>query len=74
MREREMTTMANLIANLIGKSTRRSLDRIKVHMRRALDIGITREEILEMIMEVYPFSGWPVSVEAIRVAKAVFSA
>ena len=67
LRERTMITMAALIA-------RRFSDRLKAHLHYALDIGITREEILETIMQVTPFSGWPVGVEAICVAKDVFAA
>jgi len=66
LRERTMVTMACLIA-------RRFNDRLKAHMHWALNIGLSREEILEVIMQVTPFSGWPVGVEAIRVAKDVFS-
>ncbi|MFC1909632.1 carboxymuconolactone decarboxylase family protein [Chloroflexota bacterium] len=66
LRERTMVTMACLIA-------RRFSDRLKAHMRWALNIGLSREEILEVIMQVTPFSGWPVGIEAIRVAKDVFS-
>ncbi|MFC1909530.1 carboxymuconolactone decarboxylase family protein [Chloroflexota bacterium] len=66
LRERTMVTMACLIA-------RRFSDRLKTHMRWALNIGLSREEILEVILQVTPFSGWAVGVEAIRVAKDAFS-
>ncbi len=66
LRERVMVEMGALIA-------RRFSDRLKRHMRYAIKIGVTREEILETIMQVTPFSGWAVGVEAIRVAKEVFS-
>jgi len=66
LRERTMVTMACLIARRFG-------DRLKAHMHHALNIGLSREEILEVIMQTTAFSGWPVGVEAIRVAKDVFS-
>jgi len=49
-------------------------DWLKAYLYYTLDIGIAREEILETIMQVTPFSGWAVGVEAIRVAKDIFAA
>jgi len=43
------------------------------HMNRALNIGLSREEVIEIILQVAPYGDWPVGVEAIRVAKDVFS-
>ena len=60
-----MVTIGALIA-------RRFNDRLKKHIRFALKLGITKEEILETIIQVTPFTGWPVGVEAIRVAKSTF--
>ncbi|MFC1909431.1 carboxymuconolactone decarboxylase family protein [Chloroflexota bacterium] len=67
LRERTMVTMAAFVA-------RRFNDRLKAHIRHALNIGLSREEILELIMQVTPFSGWAIGTEAIRAAGDVFSA
>jgi 4-carboxymuconolactone decarboxylase len=64
-RERDMLTLAALVACRFG-------DRLRAHIAGALDNGISREEILEIIMQVTPFSGWPVGVEALRIASEVF--
>jgi 4-carboxymuconolactone decarboxylase len=42
-------------------------------MRWALNNGITREEILEIIMHVAHYGGWPCGVNAIKVAHEVFA-
>ncbi|MFC1908634.1 carboxymuconolactone decarboxylase family protein [Chloroflexota bacterium] len=42
-------------------------------MRWALNNGVTREGILEIIMHVAHYGGWPCGVNAIHVAKEVFA-
>ena len=42
-------------------------------MSYALNIGISKEEILEMFTHVAHYAGWPTGVNASRVAKEVFS-
>jgi 4-carboxymuconolactone decarboxylase len=42
-------------------------------MRWALNNDISREAVLEVIMHVAHFRGWPAGINAIRVAKEVFS-
>lgn len=64
VRERALVDMGALTA-------RRFSDRLKEKIKFALSIGITREEILETIMQVTPFAGWPVGVEAIRAAEDI---
>lgn len=65
-RERSMITMAAFL-------TRRFYDRLKAEMRYALNIGVSRENILEVILQATPFAGWPAGVGAISVAKEAFS-
>jgi len=45
---------------------------LAIHIRGALNIGITREEILEIIMHVGVYAGMPTAVEGIKVAREVF--
>lgn len=66
-REKALIVMAVLIAGRFGK-------RLHSQILNSLDLGITKEEILETIMQVTPFAGWPIGVEAILVAKATFEA
>ncbi len=65
LRDRSMITMVAL--TVLGKP-----EELKGHMGYALNIGITKEEILEMIMHVAHYAGWPTGVNALRVAKEVF--
>ncbi len=66
LRDRSIMTMVTLTT--LGRS-----EELKVHMGYALNIGISREEILEMLMHVAHYAGWPAGVSALRVAKEVFS-
>lgn len=66
LRDRSIMTMVTLTT--LGRS-----EELKVHMGYALNLGISREEILEMLMHVAHYAGWPAGVSALRVAKEVFS-
>ena len=45
---------------------------MKVHIRGALNVGISREKIEEMMIHLANYGGWPVGVNGLRIAKEVF--
>lgn len=47
-------------------------DELKGHLQRALDNGVTKEEIGGMITHLAFYAGWPTAVNAGRVAIEVF--
>ena len=47
-------------------------DQLRGHLWRALDNGVTREEIIELITHLAFYAGWPNAGTAARVAKQVF--
>ena len=47
-------------------------EQLRGHIRRALDNGVTKEEIGEMITHLAFYAGWPSAMSAARVAKQVF--
>ena len=61
---RSMITMAALMA--LGRAPE-----LKVHMRGALNLGITPGEIKELIIHLSQYSGVPTAVEAIRTFREV---
>jgi 4-carboxymuconolactone decarboxylase len=63
-RDRSLITVASLIALY-------RTDQLRGHIRRALDNGVTREEIGEVITHMAFYSGWPTAANAARVAKEV---
>ena len=42
------------------------------HMKRALDNGLTRDELIEAITHLAFYSGWPTAATAIGIARNVF--
>jgi 4-carboxymuconolactone decarboxylase len=64
-RDRSLITVAALTALYRA-------DQLRGHIRRALDNGVTREEIGEVITHMAFYSGWPTAANAVRIAKEVF--
>ncbi|HEX2139056.1 MAG TPA: carboxymuconolactone decarboxylase family protein [Woeseiaceae bacterium] len=63
-RDRSLITVATLIATYRP-------EQLKGHLQRALDNGVTREEISEMITHLAFYAGWPAAMSAALVATAV---
>ena len=43
------------------------------HIRGALNVGCTREEILEIILQMAVYGGFPAALEAVKTAATVFA-
>jgi 4-carboxymuconolactone decarboxylase len=48
-------------------------EQLRGHLQRALDNGVTTEELGEMITHVAFYAGWPSAVSAATIAREVFS-
>lgn len=66
LKTREMLTVAAL--TVIGYAQAE----LKDHIRGALNVGCTREEILEIILQMAIYAGFPAALEAMKTAAAVF--
>jgi 4-carboxymuconolactone decarboxylase len=66
-RDRSLITVASLIA--LYRS-----NELKFHLSKALENGVTRDEIIEMITHLAFYSGWPTASTAIGIAREVFAA
>lgn len=64
-RDRSLITVATLVALY-------RTDQLRGHIRRALDNGVTKDEISEVITHMAFYSGWPTAANAVQVAKQVF--
>jgi 4-carboxymuconolactone decarboxylase len=64
-RDRSLITVATLIA---GYRT----NELPHHLKRALDNGVTREELIEVITHLAFYAGWPVANTAVTIARRVF--
>ena len=65
-RDRSLITVTALVALY-------RTNELPSHLRRALENGLTREEIVEAITHLAFYSGWPNAVSALTTAKTVFS-
>lgn len=64
-RDRSLITVASLI------SLYRS-NELPFHLRKALENGVTRDEIVEAITHLAFYSGWPTAATALAIARQVF--
>jgi 4-carboxymuconolactone decarboxylase len=47
---------------------------LKEHIQGAMNVGCTREEILEIILQMAVYAGFPAALEAVKTAASVFGA
>lgn len=64
-RDRSVVTVSALVA---GYRT----NELPFHMKRALENGVTRDELIEAITHLAFYSGWPTANSALAVARRVF--
>jgi len=64
-RDRSLITVASLIALY-------RTNELPFHLRKALDNGISRDELIEVITHLAFYSGWPTASSAVSIARRVF--
>ncbi len=67
LRSREIATVAALTA--LGNAT----PQLKVHIGAALHVGLTQDEIVEVIMQMAVYAGFPAALNGVFAAKEVFA-
>jgi 4-carboxymuconolactone decarboxylase len=65
-RDRSLVTISALVA--LNRT-----EQLSFHLNRALENGVTRDEIVEAITHLAFYSGWPTAVSAALRAKDVFN-
>ena len=65
-RDRSLVTVSQLAA--LGKT-----EELKAHLRGALNVGLTREELVEMLMQTAVYAGVPAAVNALNAAAEVLA-
>jgi len=65
-RDRSLATVAALVAM-------NRPDQLRFHLGYAVQNGVKKEELIEVITHLAFYSGWPNAMSAIMVAKEVFS-
>jgi len=66
LKSREIAAVAALTA--LGNAA----PQLKFHINGALNVGCTREEIIEVIIQVCIYAGFPAALNGMSVAKEVF--
>ena len=66
LRQRELVVIASL-ATMGGCDAQ-----LETHVHGALNVGLTKAEIVEAVMTLVPFAGFPKALNAIAIVKRVF--
>lgn len=67
LRSREIATLAALTA--LGHA----IPQLEWHVGAALNVGLSRQEVKEVIMQMAVYAGFPASLNAMQAAKRVFA-
>lgn len=67
LRSREVATIAALTA--MGTAA----PQLKVHIRAGLNVGLGREKIVEIIMQMAVYAGFPAALNGLSVAREAFA-
>ncbi len=65
-RDRSLITVAALVA--LNRP-----DQLRFHLGKAVENGVKREELIELITHLAFYSGWPNAISAIMIAREEFS-
>ncbi len=68
LKTRELAAVSAMAA--VGSKTARTP--MQVHVRAAINVGATREEIIETLLNLVPYVGYPIVETALRAANEVF--
>lgn len=67
LRSREIAVVAALTA--LGNAA----PQLKVHIQAAMNVGVTKNEIVEVIMQMAVYAGFPAALNGLFAAKEVFA-
>jgi 4-carboxymuconolactone decarboxylase len=65
-RDRSLITVATLVALY-------RTNELSFHLKRALENGVTRDELVELITHLAFYAGWPPASTAVAIARQVFA-
>jgi len=65
-RDRSLATVSALVAM-------NRTEQLTFHIQRAIENGVTKEELVEVITHLAFYSGWPTAMSAMMIAKQVLN-
>lgn len=67
LKSREIATIASLVTLGCAK------EQLKVHIQAGLNVGLSKEEIIEVIIQMSVYCGFPKALNGLFVAKEIFN-
>ena len=64
-RDRSLVTVASLVSQYRSNE-------LPFHLKKALENGVSRDELIELITHLAFYSGWPTASTALAIARRVF--
>ena len=64
-RDRSLVTVASLVSQYRSNE-------LPFHLKKALENGVSRDELVELITHLAFYSGWPTASTALAIARRVF--
>lgn len=64
-RDRSLVTVASLVSQYRSNE-------LPFHLKKALENGVSRDELVELITHLAFYSGWPTASTALTIARRVF--
>jgi 4-carboxymuconolactone decarboxylase len=65
-RDRSLVTVATLVALY-------RTNELPFHLKRAIENGVTKDELIELITHLAFYAGWPAANTAVTIARQVFA-
>ena len=65
-RDRSLITVATLVALY-------RTNELPFHLKKALENGVTKDELIELITHLAFYSGWPTANSAVAIARKIFA-
>ncbi len=65
-RDRSLITVASLMSLYRGNE-------LPFHLRKALENGVTRAEIIELVTHLAFYAGWPTAASALAIIRPIFA-
>ncbi len=65
-RDRSLITVMTLVALY-------RTNELRFHLKKALEHGVTKDELVELITHLAFYSGWPTASTAVAIARKVFA-
>ncbi|MHC5374405.1 carboxymuconolactone decarboxylase family protein [Enterococcus sp. LJL120] len=71
-REQELSARDRSIVTVSALISAGNFEQLTVHLNKAKDNGVTKDEIVEIITQLAFYTGWPKAWSAFNLAKEVF--